>query len=224
MKKTKIRKKDVSFLHKIPPVLYGTLALFFLGTTLGFLATHLLRDSLYAPLLSLYQTLKAQLDTVDADRYTIFLLSFRGQLKLFLLLWFFSLTNVWRYYLWGFSVYTGFCKGLLLSFCLLISGAGGILDFLCFQFPQCLLMVPGYGMTIYHCHRLNHQLNCNYIPLSHQESTHSTGKASHQEFPVGKKQLILHQLPCFLLDGTLLALGSLLEGYCNLSLLHLLLK
>lgn len=220
----KMKKDSLKIWQVLPPVLYGVLALFVLGTTLGCLITHFFRDSLYAPLLSLYQNIINQLNTVDADRYTIFLLSLRRQLKFFGLLWFFSLTNVWRYYLWGFSLYTGFSKGLLLAFCVLLNGPVGVWNFVCFQFPQCLLLLPAYGLTICHCHRLNRQLT-GYCSFTLTESSGQTAEKTYSRMShLSKKQLIFHQLPCFLLDGALLTLGSLLEGYFNLPLLHLLLK
>lgn len=185
---------------------------------------HLLKDSLYAPILSLYQTLKEQLSTAETDHYAIFLLSVKGQLKLFLLLWFFSVTNVWRYYFWSFCVYSGFCNGLLLAFCVLLSGAAGCWDFICFQLPQALLFIPAYCLAIYHCNTLHRQLSGKWDPPSGEPSGNDrAARYAKLGKSIGKKQLAFRQLPLFLLDGCLLLAGCLLEGYCNLPLLRLLL-
>lgn len=200
-------------LKQLPAMIYGVIALFALGCFLGYLTTHFLKNNIYAPLLSLYQTLNEQLQSVDADRYAVFLLAAKRQMNFFLLLWFFSFTNVWRYYYWGFSVYSGFCNGLLLSFCLLMNGTSGIWEYICFQSPQCLLYIPAYCLTLYHCQTLHFALSGS-LPEHPARSHHYTGK----------RQMIVHQLPYFLLCAALLLLGCLVEGYFNLPLLRYLVQ
>lgn len=184
------------------PLLVVIYAFFFIGMLAGGLTAHFLKTSLYAPVLRLYQTLLSQLQSLEVDSSILFLLAAKKHLKYFLLLWFLSLTNIWKYYYRLFLVYAGFQNGLLLSFCLIMNGLTGIIGFLCFLLPQSLLLVPAYIIAICRCDLLQENLG-------------------RDSFSQSKKQLILHQLPPFLVSAALLLLGCLLEGFLNPSLLRL---
>lgn len=178
---------------------------FSLGLGAGCLTAHFFKTSLYAPILGFYQTLLTQLPTVDIDSSTLFLLACKKQIKYFLLLWFFSFTNIWKYYYRIFLAYLGFQNGLLLSFCLLMSGLPGIAGFLCFILPQSLLYVPSYLISIYRGQLIYENLTKDSLCTK-------------------KSQLIIHQLPSFLVAVSLLLLGCLLEGYLNTPLLRMFFK
>lgn len=184
---------------------------FAIGLFSGCLIAHFFKDSLYAPLFSFYQTLFTQLKNVEVDTNALFLLTARKQLKYFLFLWFFSFTNIWRYYYRLFLTYIGLQNGLLFSFCLFMNGLPGIAGYFCFLLPHCLLFLPAYVITIVRCQQIYETVSSHY-------------QSSSRECYPSKRQLIVCQLPSFLVAFALLLLGCLLEGYFNPSLLRLFLK
>lgn len=194
-----MKRKNDSKRSPYLPVIY----FFFLsGLLAGAVLSHFLKTSLYAPVLGLYQTLLSQLQALEIDSCALFLLAARKHMKYFLLVWFFSFTNIWKYYYRIFLLYSGFQNGLLLTFCLLMNGASGVIGFLCFLLPQFLLLAPAYIIAICRCELFQEALE-------------------QSSFPTTKKQLILRQLPSFLVSLALLLLGCLLEGYLNPALLRL---
>lgn len=196
---------------KLSSPLTAILIFFFCsGFILSCLAAHLLKTSLYAPILNIYQTMLSGLKSREIDSISLFLLAAGKHIKYLLLLWFFCFTNIWKYYYKLFIFYTGIQNGLLLSFCLIMNGAAGIPGYLCLILPHSLFLLPGYVLTILSCNTLHEKLfSCH--------SASETGRVSGTP----KKQLILHQLPCFLLSLCLILLACLLEGYINPLLLRL---
>lgn len=195
----KSRRETVNNRSSILFVIY---IFFFIGFLAGALTTHFFKTSLYAPVLGLYQTLLIQLQALEVDSSTLFLLAAKKHLKYILLLWFFSFTNIWKYYYRLFLIYSGFQNGLLFSFCLIMNGPFGIVGYLCFLLPQTILLVPSYMIAISHCDILQESL-------------------TRDSFSQSKKQLTIHQLPAFLVSTALLLLGCLLEGFLNPAVLRL---
>lgn len=196
---------------KLSSPLTAILIFFFCsGLVLSCLAAHLLKTSLYAPILNIYQTMLSGLKSHEIDSVSLFLLAAGKHLKYLLLLWFFCFTNIWKYYYKLFIFYAGIQNGLLFSFCLIMNGVAGIFGYLCLILPHCLFLLPGYVLSILQCHTLHEKIfYC------------SPGSGAGGVSSASKKQLILHQLPCFLLSLCLILLACLLEGYINPLLLRL---
>jgi len=186
-----------------------TVFLFALGFFAGCLAGNLLQDSLYAPALSLFQNTISLLPSLDIDQNDVFLYSIKENMKYFLLLLFFSLTNVWRLYYVGYTLYTGFSHGLLFAFCFLVYHAGGVLEYFCFLLPHCLLMAPAFLLAVSHFEDLHRNW---FTPENNDKATSFLPNAQ-------KRQLIFSKLPPIFLCAFLLACSALLEGYCNIPLL-----
>ena len=179
------------------------ICIFFLaGLLLSCLIAHFLKNSLYAPVLNNYQSLLTQLENTEINSGALLLLVCKKHLKYFLLLWFFSFTNIWNYYYRLFLSYLGFQSGLLLSFCLFMNGPLGIVGFLCFLLPHALFFVPSYFITIYRGQLIYRQLQ-----------TEGVGTK--------KSQLILYQIPSFLVAISFLLIACLMESYLNPILLRL---
>lgn len=170
------------------------------GLSLGCITAFILRNGLYSYIFHLYRTLLTQLQSLEVDRQDFFLLAFRRTIKYFLLLCFFSFTNIWKYYYRLFSLYIGFQHGLLLAFCLQLNGLWGIVGYLCFLLPQALLIIPAFLMCIDHCEYTHNELH---------------------SITISRHKLILCEFPFFFLSALLLILGCLLEAYGNPGLLRL---
>lgn len=190
---------------KISSPLFAMLSFFFgAGFIISCLITNFLKTSLYAPILNIYQTTLSGLQTLEIDSVSLFLLAAGKHLKYLLLLWFFSFTNIWKYYYRLFTAYEGIQNGFLLSFCLIMNGTAGILGYLCLLLPHSLLLLPAYVLSIQRCQCLHEGIfAC------------SPARESARALRTTKKQVVLHELPCFLLCLCLLLLGCLLEGYVN---------
>lgn len=186
-----------------------TIGLFLLGALGGCLCTNLLKDYLYEPVLTLFQNTLTNLPSLKISSKEVFWYSLKDYLKCFLLLCFFALTNVWRIYSAGFTLYTGFTHGLLFSFCLFINHITGILQYLCFLLPHTLLLAPIFLLTISHLEVLHNDL----FALEKNDSSH--GILGNPK----KRQLLFSKLPLFFLCIILLVIGALLEGYLNIPLL-----
>ncbi len=186
-----------------------TIGLFALGFLAGYLGGNLLREHLYEPVLLLFQNTVNALPSLDINRNDVFFYCLKENLKLFLLLVFFALTNVWRFYYIGFTLYTGFTQGLFCSFCIILSGIAGILQYLCFLLPQMLLLAPVFIVLISHLEMLHSGL---FSP----ENNDSQKSLLHNS---KKRQLVLSGLPFLLICILLLGVGALLEGYLNIPLL-----
>lgn len=170
------------------------------GLSLGCITAFLLRSGIYAYIFHLYQTLLSQLQPLEIDRQDFFLLAIRRTLKYFLLLWFFSFTNVWKYYYRLFSIYIGFQHGLLLAFCVQLNGLWGLAGYFCFLLPQAFLVIPAFLICINHCDHIHSQLH---------------------SITISKHSLILCEFPFFFVSTLFLILGCLLEACANPALLRL---
>lgn len=187
-----------------------TIGLFLFAFVFGCFLANLFAGTLYAPVITLFESMTKELPSLSLNRQEIFLFCGKDNLKYFLLLFFFSLTNVWKIYYPCFTLYTGFRYGLLFSFCMLVSGIGGIVEFLCFLMPHTLITLPVFLSGI------------NRMELFHESwFFYSTGakKGPRLFLDKGKRQLILKQLPRMLLYIALLLCAALLEGYINIPLL-----
>lgn len=198
--------------HHVPITVFSrlTIGLFFLGFLTGCFCTALLKKQLYEPVLTLFQSTVNSLPFLEIRCENVFLYSLFENLKLFLLLTFFSMTNVWKLYYTGFTLYTGFSQGLLFCFCLLLNSTLGILQYFCFLLPHALLLVPVY---LYFTSRLDEFHSGLFSP--------DNNDASGGIFTNGKKrQLFFAKLPLFLVCILLLIVCALLEGYLNIPLLR----
>lgn len=171
----------------------SSILLYLTGMLFGCLCGHLLRDSLYSNVKSTYDELLSGISNVKIQFVPFLLLCARQQCKDFLLLIFFSCTNVWLFYLTGYLLYRGFTGGLLLLYCMMLHGISGLWGFFCFLMPQALLYVPAYLCLIYKLH------------------------TSRQETQTGMARL--HEIPALLLLLFVLLAGCLLESTLNLPLL-----
>lgn len=186
-----------------------TIGLFLIGFLAGCLVANLLEDNLYAPALTLFQNTITNLPSLDINRNDVFLYSMKENIKFFLLLLFFALTNVWHLYYTGYTLYTGFSHGLLCAFCVLLYGPGGIIGYLCFLLPQALLLIPAFLLTVSHLQ----ELHTNWFSSDNNEPAHSFLPNTK------KRQLLFAKLPPLLLCIALLLCSALLEGYLNIPLL-----
>lgn len=186
-----------------------TTGLFLLGALAGCLFGNLFKDHLYEPVLTLFQNTVNQLPSLQISSKEVFFYSLKEYIKLFLLLCFFAITNVWRIYYTGFALYTGFRHGLLFSFCLLVNHTSGILQFASFLLPQALLLAPVFLFTISHLELLHHDL------FASENNDGSSGIFRNTK----KRQLLFAKLPHFLIAILLLIGCAFLEGYLNVPLL-----
>ena len=187
-----------------------TIGLFLFAFVFGCFLANLFSKTLYAPVITLFESIVKELPSLSLNRQEIFLFCGKDNLKYFLLLLFFSLTNAWKIYYPFFTLYTGFRYGLLFSFCMLVSGIGGIVEFLCFLLPHTLITLPVFLSSI------------NRMELLHESWFFAcTGDKKGPRFLLdkGKRQLLLKQLPHVLLYILLLLCAALLEGYVNIPLL-----
>lgn len=173
---------------------FSSIFLYLAGMLLGYLCGHLLRNSLYTTVKGTYEGLLSHIATARIPFFPLFFLCLKQQCKDFILLVFFSCTNVWLLYLSGYLLYQGFTNGLLLLFCTMLHGFGGIWGYFCFLMPQALVYVPVYLYLIYRLH--------------------STRNESQKGIP------LLHEIPVLLLLLLLLLAGCILESTLNLPLLR----
>lgn len=186
-----------------------TIGLFFLGFLAGCFSGTLLKNQLYEPVLTLFQSTVNNLPYLEIKYQNVFFYSLKENMKIFLLLVFFAMTNVWKLYYTGFTLYTGFSQGLLFSFCLLLSSTLGVLQYLCFLLPHALLLAPVF---LYLMEQLDEFHSCMFTP--------ENGDTSGGIFSGSKKrQLFFTKLPLFLTCILLLSICALLEGYLNIPLL-----
>lgn len=204
LKKTKTHKK-------LPVVCKITIFFAIIGIVAGCITGNLLKESLYSPLISIYNETISNIPELDIDKTDIFLLALKRNLKLFIFLYLFSITNLWTYYYCAFSLYTGFTNGLLLAFNIILHGFPGIIRFLFYLCPQILLFIPLYLMIISHC------------TAFHDEFTECISYPAHDSaynYPYRQKKgkLVLHQFPFIILCLFLIAAGCLIEANLNLPL------
>lgn len=122
LKKTKTPKK-------LPVSCKITLFFAIIGIITGCITGNLLKENLYSPLITIYNETINNIPGLDIDKSDIFLLAIKRNVKLFILLYLFSLTNLWTYYYCAFSLYTGFTNGLLLAFNIILHGINGTIRF-----------------------------------------------------------------------------------------------
>lgn len=187
-----------------------TIGLFLTGFLSGWICANLFQAYLYEPVFALFQNTVNNLSSLNIQSKNLFFYCWKEYLKLFFLLLFFALTNVWRIYYTAFTLYTGFKQGLLLAFCLLLGGAGGILQYLCFLLPQTLLLIPVFLTLLNQLELLHSSL------FATKQSENTSGFFKNAQ----KRQLLFSKLPFLLLCILFLTACSFLESYLNLPLLQ----
>lgn len=198
--------------HNLSLTSFSSLAagLFLLGFLSACFLVALLRDSLYEPVATLFQNTVEEIPSLSVTKSNMFFYSIREHLKIFLLLAFFSFTNAWRLCCSGYMLYTGFTQGLFFAFCLLLKGAGGFMQYLCFLLPQSLLLIPVFFLLIDQLDQLHSDF------FTQRQIPEENGA-----FPgMQKGQLLLSKLPFLLLCIFLLVACAFLEGYLNVPLLR----
>lgn len=171
----------------------SSILLYLAGMLLGYLCGHFLRNSLYHTVQETYNGLLSGISTTKVPILPLFLLCLKQQIKNYLLLVFFSCTNVWLLYLSGYLLYRGFTSGLLLLFCTMLHSISGIWGFFCFLMPQALLYIPAYLCLI--------------------DKLHSSRDSNTKGIS------LLPEIPSLLLLLLLLLAGCILESTLNLPLL-----
>lgn len=190
---TNIRKRTM------PRICKTVIIFFFIGMLIGTLVGKLFNPIILPVLKTIYSETISALPSMDIPSDQIVLSSFSRNIKFVMLLFIFSMTDLWRYYCLVFSVYTGFSNGLLLYFNISLYDFAGIANYTCCIMPQYLVFVPAFLFIIKKLHRIN----C-------LDETKQKGK------------LLLKQFPLFLLSILLILIGSLAEGCINpLLLMHL---
>ena len=107
-------QKKTGMHSKLPVPCKITLFFAIIGIIAGCITGHLLKENLYSPLITIYNETITNLPGLDIEKSDIFLLALKRNIKLLVLLYLFSLTNIWTYYYCAFH----FIQGLLMGFCL----------------------------------------------------------------------------------------------------------
>lgn len=204
--------KNNSKHKKLPIPCKITLFFAITGIIAGYVSGHLLKENLYSPLITIYNETINNIPKLDINKSDIFLLAARKNLKLFIFLYLFSITNLWTYYYCAFSLYTGFTNGLLLSFNIILHGISGIPRFLCYLCPQILLFIPFYLVIIAHCDNFHNEF---ILCINGFQYENTYIRPSKQK----KGKLALQQFPFIMLCLLIIAAGSFIEANFNLSLI-----
>lgn len=170
-----------------------SILLYLSGMLIGYLCGHFLQNSLYHTVKTTYDGLLSGITDIKIQFLPLFLLCIKQQCKNYLLLIFFSCTNVWLFYLSGYLLYRGFTGGLLLLFCTMLNGVSGVWGFFCFLMPQALLYIPAYLCLIQKLH-------------TNRDNT-------------AKGISLLQEIPSLLLLLLFILAGCILESTLNLPLL-----
>lgn len=181
-----------------------------IGIIIGCVTGNLLKENLYSPLITIYNETLNNIPELDISKADILLLAIKRNLKLFILLCLFALTNLWTYYYCAFALYTGFTNGLLLAFNIILHGLSGILHFLFYLCPQALLFAPLYLMIIAHCDNFHDE----FISYAGYPSHDNTYNYSTQK----KGKLVLCQFPFIVMCLVFIAAGCFIEANLNLPL------
>lgn len=99
---TNIRKRTM------PRICKTVIIFFFIGMLIGTLVGKLFNPIILPVLKTIYSETISALPSMDIPSDQIVLSSFSRNIKFVMLLFIFSMTDLWRYYCLVFSVYTGF--------------------------------------------------------------------------------------------------------------------
>lgn len=195
----KLKSKHRNETKKIPQTVKIIPAVFITGVIVGCITGYLMKSSLYSPLITIYNDILSRMNSLDINHSDIFFLSLRRNFKYFLLLYVFAITNLWSFYYSAFILYIGFSNGLLLAFNIILYGITGSVRYICYLFPQSVIFIPLYIVTI---------TQCSYFHKRYYECTDTTKKG----------KLLLQQFPFFIAVLIILALGCITEAWLNLPL------
>jgi len=194
---------------KLPVPCKITLFFVITGIIAGYVTGNLLKESLYSPLIAIYNETLVNIPELDIDKMDIFLLAIKRNLKLFVLLYLFALTNLWTYYYCAFSLYTGFTNGLLLAFNIILHGLPGIIRFLFYMCPQALIFIPLYLIVIAHCNGFHDEfISCTSYTFHDSTYTYSSKQK--------KGILAVKQLPFIVVCILFIIAGCFVEASLNL--------
>lgn len=206
---TSVSTKSQTY-KKLPTACKITLFFTVIGMVAGCITGNLLKESLYSPLITIYNETISNIPELDINKSDVLLLALKRNLKLFALLYIFAITNLWTYYYCAFALYTGFTNGLLLAFNIILHSFSGIVRFLFYLCPQALLFIPLYLMIIAHCNSFHEQfISCVSYPSYDGYSYSSKQK---------RGQLALCQLPFVIFCLLSIVIVCFMEANLNLPL------
>ncbi|MDO5294629.1 MAG: stage II sporulation protein M [bacterium] len=139
-------------------------------------------------------------ETMDLDKFMITQMAFVDYIKEFGLLILLSTTILGKPYIFIHCTYKGFTLGFILSTAVMRYGLKGILFFICYISPQYLIYLPLLVWT----YLKGYEVNCKLV-----------GRREGDHFRIKS------YVPNLFFLLIMIILISLLEGYVNTSLLHM---
>lgn len=172
----------------------------FIGVLLGTACSNVLKEFYIDQIFLFDDTSLARISQMQLDPFAITGIAWIGYIKEFGLLVLLSVTMLGAPYILFHCTYKGFCMGFILSTAVMRYGVKGVLFFVCYISPQCLIYVPLLAMTYLEAYRANAELYSS----------------------VDRKELrIRNYIPKVFALLLLITITSLLEGYLNTSLLRM---
>lgn len=172
----------------------------FAGALLGTLCSNLLKEYFTEQFFLFDESYLSRISNMQMDQLAVTGMAFIQYCKEFGLLILLATTMIGAPYLLFHCTYKGFCLGFILSTSVLRYGMKGVLFYLCYISPQCLIYIPLLVLTYLRAYRVNAEL-------------YST--VERQELHISKF------IPSLLFLLLMIAIASLLEGYLNTSLLRM---
>lgn len=170
------------------------------GLALGTIFANLFKDFYMSEFFLFNDSYMNRLQNADLDRFMVCEIAFVDYIKEFGLLILLCTTVIGKPYILLNCMYKGFGLGFVISTATMRFGWKGILFFVCYISPQCLIYIPLLIWT----YLKGYELNCEL-----------TGKFGREKISYRK------YLPFVLLVLLMIVLMSLLEGYINTSLLRM---
>lgn len=194
----KLIKKYTSELGfvRIAMLLYA--AGFLIGVILAFIS----KDSYMNQLSNLNTTFFTNLNSAKIDHNQLFQLILIKKIKSLYLLFLVCTTILGIPYLTLYLLLKGFNLGFLLAASILQFKIKGIVLFIIYLFPQCLVYIPVLVLAVIRGYHMNRQI---HYSSQNKKTT---------------KKLIKEQIPFLLIASVLLLVGSLMEAYFNASIIQ----
>lgn len=174
------------------------LVLLLLGIVIGALYANLFQDG-YLNELKTYNLMGLdQVITLDINYGALLKYVLVKNFKAFFLIWIFSVTILGIPFMILYILYNGFSIGFLVSICTMQFGFKGIIVFLGYIFPQYLIYIPIYILT----------LSKGYSLCNEMYYTNNGVKK-------GKMSLFIERIIPIIFLAILLFIGSIVETYAN---------
>lgn len=181
---------------------YGVI-LYLFGVLVGTILAHLCKDFFINNVEIFRESFNNKLISLEIDYGVLFGYVMWSNTKQFLLLCLFTVTTMGLPYIICKITYSGFTTGLLLSAAIFQYQTKGVLLFVLYIFPQCIIYIPVWYLLYIQCYRLNEVLLQN--PINYRKNRMKT---------------ILEKLPRFLVLFFILFIGGLFEIYINSSIVQ----